>query len=263
MNDQSSQINQNMQNNNLTNNLPNPEKKKKNTLIPIIVGILLVTIGVYIYFGVLKKPNDTLNSEITISETIKGYKNLFDWNGVYKKDDMEVHIYQSSLNEIAILISKIVDGEIKTANFVASVENNNVSYDSDFFGYNYKSTIVKNETGISLKYTTNEEGSDFTNVDVDLQKVSAPTSDMIGLYYNDDAYVIISEVTDNEVYVILKTKKISESEMIYFDNINNLKQEDEFRKINILRDNDGLEIISSAIDEENIFNVINGKYIKK
>ena len=198
------------------------EPKKGNTkLIAIIVLILLIAAGAYVYFctDIINKDNKKSGGEAEQKEpqTQTGYADKF--VGIYKSENDKLYIKKVSDTKIHYSISGSFAGEAKVDGNVAKGESSDKNRYFEFkLSDNNIEVIYHAEDGVYVVVDTGlyTKVCDYTKENVYKEAVGDPSylnGKYSGVYNCGDITLNLYQINENEVIVALSEK----TKLLHFD----------------------------------------------
>ena len=216
----------------------NEEKKKSGKTLPIIIillGLILIGVGLFIYFGTdtFKKENKNENK----NENKQGEPVADKFEGIYAAENDKLYIYKKSNNVIHYMIGGNFEGTAKVTGDVAKEEN--TFKENEYFEFK----LV--DGGIELSYHTEEQNkevaidtgkynkvSEYTKDNVYKEAVGDPallTSKYSGVYKSGNITLYLYQTNEKNVMIeTLSSSKDSFSETFEIIEDNKLGAKDFF-----------------------------------
>lgn len=234
--------------------------KRSNT---IAITIILLCLGLIVYFYYIRKTEETKPTDNEIVEKIT----MSEWLGVYAKDKDRIYITDNNSENMKIEIYSNHDDDIDVYTFYISKDKIDkvITDESTFESYNLAIGLIEN--GVRIKSSSTKEDSIFKYISGDYQKIEytshgwdkAYTSGKYGLLFNDfDDHVTC------EIYVDGKFNsgfdiygELREEELIYKSIFNKVET-----NVELTKTKDGILVKSSSSEEDSVFNEINGLTFK-
>lgn len=191
------------------------------------------------------------------------------WFGKYTSSDgNQIIIYRSSRSRIDVDIVAKDEDDFTSSYTVGGVEvdsSDKIIYEETIFDEEKKLELELNGNNLTVKASSNVEGSLLNSIDGTYEKEEVQTSGWNGIYANDDHEIILSEDYRDNVIVMIDSfwQRFADD----FDE-NKIEYEKEFfddtEIFKIEKTENGIKITeSSSTAEDDILNEVNGLEFKK
>jgi hypothetical protein len=247
---------------------------KKTFIVGVILVFIIAIVGIYLLTkesnSSTKSENSNSNSNNKENAKSTDYNN---WNGTYKNEDLTITLYRSREDQIEFSISGDImnpDGTTTSSSTSFSLTLDSaerLENDDSIFDTKHSIIIIKTDEGISVQSSSSDPNNLLNAANGNYLKNEFTSSNWDGVYTNNNTSIILSEVSEQELYInivhnfsihITQFKDYTNNKIIYEDSFF-----EDIIKINITKVSDGLEIQSSSTDSDSLLNEINGKYTKK
>lgn len=261
------------------------DKKTVILIILIILVIVLLAGGVFFVLNMNKQESNNDNSKAattensktnveknSIGENNKNDANLDNWIGRYEKGDIIISLYRTGYDTITFDIETNNTGNNYVTDYSAffiEISDKKLYSNRNSFGDTYTIEIEKTSNGITVKASSTDEESLLNYCSGEYEIKEFEKLGWTGIYSNNENTIIISEIYEDNLYIVLNSENSTKNIGHVFDEVSNdeIYYETEFfdkkEEMRIQKTSKGIKVEASSEDEDNLFNYISGDYTKE